>query len=91
MVAAVLEETSRILGADCRECPTQRLYQSIAGAGFGFAQEPLDFREGFFDGVEIGRVGWQVQKFATSGLDQLPDPFSFVSRKVVHHHYLPGS
>ena len=33
----MLEETSCILSADCRKCPTHRLYQSIAGAGFSFS------------------------------------------------------
>jgi hypothetical protein len=42
-------------------------------------------------GVEARRIGWQVEQFATSALDEFPHPRAFVSAEVVHHHYLPRS
>jgi hypothetical protein len=54
-----------------------------------FAHQRLDLLgEGFFDGVEIGRVWRQVKQLAASLLDELPDPPTLLRREVVHHHNL---
>jgi hypothetical protein len=47
------------------------LDQGVPTLSFDSSQSALDFREGFLDGIEIGRVGRQVEKLAASLLDQL--------------------
>src|SRR3712207_9564173 len=61
----------------------------VRDSAFRRSQESFDLREGLLDGVEIGRVGWQVEELATSLLDQPPNPRTFVGREVVHDHHLP--
>ncbi len=55
-VAAMLQETTTVLGADRRERRTDRLDQGLFRPGFSLAHEPLDLRERFLDGVEIRRA-----------------------------------
>src|SRR5215210_3540829 len=50
----------------------------------------LDLREGFLYGVEIRRVGRQVDELASPPLDELPYLLRPVSSEVVHHHNLTG-
>jgi hypothetical protein len=61
-VSTVLEEALRVTSADRRDRLSHRLHQSLAGSSLGFAQETLDLGEGFFDGVEVRRVGRQVRE-----------------------------
>src|SRR5215211_7688030 len=86
-VAAMLEEAPSVARRHRVERPTHRLYERLAGARPGSAQQRLELGEGFFDGVEIGRVGRQVQKLAAPPLDELAHPGAFVSGEVVHHYY----
>src|SRR3712207_7773831 len=44
--------------------------------------------KGLLYGVEVRRVGRQVDQLASLALDQLPDPLSLVRAQVVHHHHL---
>ena len=37
-------------------------FQGLAGASLSHPQPRFKFAEGQFDGVEIGRVGWQIQQ-----------------------------
>lgn len=41
-----------------------------------------------FDGIEVGRIGWQVGEPGTGGLDQPAYPLDFVSRQIVHDYHL---
>jgi hypothetical protein len=77
----VFKEATGVLGGDRRKRLTDRLDQGFFRPGFGFAHKPLDLREGFFYGVEIRRVGRQVDELAASLFDQLAYPFAFVGFK----------
>ena len=77
MVATVLEEAPRVPGSDRRERSADRLYQGLAGAGFGLAQQPLDLGEGLLDEPTTVRLytaasssGYKV--IASLWLDPLP-------------------
>src|SRR5215203_967973 len=76
-VAAVLEEAASIARRHRPESSAHRLY------------ERLVLGERFLDGIEIGRIGWQIHELAASPFDELAYPRTFVRRKVVHHYYLP--
>src|SRR3712207_6809272 len=88
-VAAVLEEAASVARCQRLESSTDRLYECPASTCPGSPQERLELGERFFDGVEIGRVGRQVDELAAPLLDELPNPRAFMRREVVHHHYLP--
>ena len=79
-VSTVLKEAPGVTSADRRDRPSHRLYRSLAGPSLGFAQDTLDLGEGFFDGIEVRRVGRQVQELGSPLLDQLAYPLSLVGR-----------
>ena len=88
-VAAMLEEPPSVPSRHHGESSAHRLYERLAGTHPGPPEEGVELGKRFFYGVEIGRVGRQVEKRAASLLDELAHPRTFVRREVVHHHYLP--
>src|SRR5215211_315220 len=77
-VAAMLEEPPSVACRHLVESSAHRLYERLAGTRPGPPQERLELGKRFFYGVEIGRVGWQVEKRAASLLDELAHPRTFV-------------
>jgi len=57
----------------------------------GRAKVLFDLRPGFFDGIEIGRVGRQIEHFRSPRLDPFAHPVDLVRTEVVHHHHVAGS
>src|SRR5271166_6713692 len=49
------------------------------------AQEGLELREGFFDGVHVGTVRGQISQLGSRRLNELLNPWSLVARQIVHH------
>src|SRR5215210_4630938 len=88
-VAAVLEEATSIARRHRPESSAHRLYERLVGTCPGSPQQRLELGERFLDGIEIGRIGWQIHELAASPFDELAYPRTFVRRKVVHHYYLP--
>jgi hypothetical protein len=70
-VAAKLEDATSVSNRETIERSAHRFYQSLAGACLELPQCCLHFGKGLLYRVEIGRVGWQVQKLASLLLDQL--------------------
>src|SRR5829696_5782431 len=58
-VAAVDEETPRLLGRDGRKRGGNRLHERLAGAGSGFPKERFELRKSLLDRREVRGVGWQ--------------------------------
>jgi hypothetical protein len=83
-VAPMLEEAPSIARRHRVEGSAHRFYERIAGTRPGSAQQYLELGERFFDGVQIGRVGRQVEELAASLLDQFSNPRTFVRREAVH-------
>ena len=73
-VAAVLEEATSIARCQRLENSTHRLYECLASTCPGSPQQRLELGKRFFDGIEIGGVGRQVDEFAAPLLDELPNP-----------------
>src|SRR5215212_1851244 len=85
----MVEEAPSIASRIRVKSSAHRFHERLAGARLGSAQQRLNLGERFFYGVEIGRVGRQVEQLAASLLDDLAYPLSLVGREVVHHHHLP--
>ena len=49
-------------------------FQPFQGTGLGRAEVVFDLRPGLLDGVEVGRVGRQVQQLRSHRLDQPRTP-----------------
>src|SRR5271157_5505436 len=65
--------------------------QQTRDGRFGdFAQEGFELGEGFFDGVHIRTVGWEISRLRARRLDELLDPRPLVSREIVHDDDLAG-
>src|ERR1017187_6719867 len=66
------------------------LIECFFGSCLGVAQELLEFGPGLLDGVQVWRVGRQIEQLRTAGFDPLAYPSPFVRRQVVHHHHIAG-
>src|ERR1035441_192395 len=66
------------------------LIECFFGSCLGVAQELLEFGPGLLDGVQVRRVGRQIEQLRTAGFDPLAYPSHFVRRQVVHHHHIAG-
>jgi len=60
--------------------------QCLSGAGLGRAQPGFQLAEGEFDGVEIGRVGRQLQQASPTGFDEFSQAGHFVGWQVAPGH-----
>src|SRR5215218_8566927 len=84
----MFEEALRIRSSDRMESFADDLHKRLLATSARFSQIALELGEGLLYGVEIGRIGRQVDELASLPLDQLPDPLSLVGTQVVHHHNL---
>ena len=64
--------------------------ESIEGAFSGFAQQGFDFGEHLLDGVEIGRIGRQIEDGCACGFDGLPDAIDLVACQIVADNDIAG-
>src|SRR5215216_4514429 len=84
----MLEEPLGVLCSHRIQRPPHRLYQGLAGSCSCPPQQTLDLRKRLLYGVEVRRVGRQVDQVAASRFDQLPDLLALMDREVVHHDHL---
>ncbi len=54
------------------------LIECFAGSGIGGAEQLLELGPSLFDGVEVRRIGRQIDELRASGLDSLADAFDLV-------------
>ena len=87
-VAAVAEPSGGIFGVDGFQCIGDGLIKRLFGSCFGVAEELLELGPGFFDGVQVRRVRWQIEQLCAAGFNQLAYPRHFVRRQIVHHHHV---
>ena len=55
-------------------------FQRLSGAGLGGAQPGFELAESQLDGIEIGRIGRQVQQARPAGFDEFSQPGYFVGQ-----------
>jgi Reverse transcriptase (RNA-dependent DNA polymerase) len=89
-IARVTEPGSSIVGGNGLESCGDGLLQSFSGAGLGRPQELFKLGPGLLDGVEVGRVGWQIEKVRPAGGEQLLDTGYLVGRQIVQHDDVAG-
>src|SRR4051812_8351113 len=89
LVSAVSEVVLALLGRELVEMPTDGLPESLLGAGGGLSEQLFQLCEELLDGVQVRRVGWQIQQARARCLDRFLHAFHFVDRKIVHQNRLP--
>ncbi len=55
------------------------------------AQAGFELGPGFFDGIEVGRVGWQVEQGCLASLDPFAYAVDLVRAQVVHNDHVAGT
>lgn len=90
-VAAVSEVTEALVGAEVVEGFSEEGPESFDGSRGLAADQPFEFREDQFDGVQVGTVRRQVDQGGSDGRDCLTDASDLVCGEVVHHHEIAGS
>ena len=81
-VVAMLEELPSVACRHPVESSAHRLYERLAGTRPGPPQERLELGKRFFYGVEVRRVGRQVEKLAAPTFYELPDPRALVEERL---------
>jgi len=84
------EPSSGVVSGNGLEGVNDGLIQSFRSPSFTGAQELFELEPSFFNGIEVGRVGRQIEQFGATGFDSLLDAANFVRRQVVHDHYVAG-
>ena len=57
--------------------------ECVPGSRCGLAQQRLELGESQLDGIEIGRIGRQVEKGGASGLDRGADALDLVGGQII--------
>ena len=66
-------------------CGRDQVNDLVEGAGTRGAHEGFEFREGLFDGIEVGAVRRQKAELCADGFDRRPDLRLLVDGQVVDH------
>lgn len=72
-----------IVGSDEREGFGDGLVEVLFASGPSGAEALFDLCPGFFDGIEIGRIGRQIEHFRFPSLNQFAHPFDLGKRGVM--------
>jgi len=75
---------------DFGECDGDGLIEGVDGPGLGFTEDLLEFGPGLFDGIQIGRIGRQVEQLCLTGLDALTYSIDLVGAEIIHHYHVAG-
>src|ERR1035437_155502 len=77
-ISAVSEPGGGIVCGNGFKCFGDGLIQSFLAASFGGTEELFELRPGLLDGVQVGRVGRQIEQLRTAGFD----PFAYPGHLV---------
>jgi hypothetical protein len=69
---------------------TYRFFQGFMRVGLCGAQLGFELAKGYFNGIEVRRVGWQKQQAGPALLYQFRQPGRFMHRQVIQHRYVAG-
>jgi hypothetical protein len=79
----VAEERLRVLRSDGSDGLRDRRFQLIENAGLHSSQELFQLGPGLLDGIEVGRVGRQVQQLRAAAFQQPAHSFDLVRAQIV--------
>ena len=68
------------------ECPANGVSEDVRAADFPSAQDCLDLRPHFFNGIESGTVGRKRQDSHTRCFQSIPNSLHMVRAHAIHHH-----
>ena len=77
-----------ILWGDLRKQFRDGFVEGFFGSCLGGQKQCFEFRPSLFDGVQVRRIGRQVEHFRATFLDALLDSVDLVRTQVVHHHHV---
>ena len=60
----MVEETTSVLRGDHGDPPANGLNQSFPSSSFGLAHQSFDLGKSLLYGIEVRRIGWQVEQLA---------------------------
>src|ERR1700679_1654271 len=80
-----------VLRPDVWKMVCDGLFEGLCRSGFGCAEQLFELGPGFLDGIEIGRVGWQIEQFGSGSFDAFAHAGHFVRAEVVHDHHIARS
>src|ERR1700758_2427275 len=80
-----MEEISAFLWRESLHDAANSAQQTANGALSCLAQMRLQFAEGHLDGIEVRRVGRQINQCCPRRFDRLSDAGHLVDRQIVHH------
>src|SRR6201988_5126441 len=83
-----MEEISAFLWRESLHDAANSAQQTANGALSCLAQMRLQFAEGHLDGIEVRRVGRQINQCCPRRFDRLSDAGHLVDRQIVHHDNL---
>ena len=81
----MLEVVSAFVFGELVEDATAQLPELVDRPGRAIAEEFLEFGEGEFDRVQIGRVRRQVAQLGANGFDRFANSRDLVAGEIVHH------
>jgi hypothetical protein len=90
IVSAVDEVVLAFGGCEGLERIGDSIPEIIDGSGGGFSQERFQFGEGLLDGVEVRRIGREVDEPRADGLDGSLDGFDTVGGQIVEDYDIAG-
>ena len=85
------EPCGGVLRGDCGQGLGDSGLQRFQTSGLGRAQEMFDLGPGLLDGIEVRRVGRQLQQTSSRACHELAHARYLVGRQVIHDHHLPGT
>lgn len=85
-VPTVAEPPACISRRDCARALRDGGVESLDRACSRAAEVRLELRPGEFDGVEVGRVGREVDRRSPHPGERLRDPGDLLCSRVVQHH-----
>ena len=81
-----MPEIVRALGArEARQCGGDQIADLVEGTWSGGPEECFEFREGLFDGIEVGTIRREKSQARTGLLNRGADLGLFVSGEIVEH------
>ncbi len=90
-VATVGEPGSTVVWGDGGEDSPGSSAEIVVGAWRAASERLLEFGEGEFDGVEVGRIGWQMPELSTPRFDGCPSALVMVGAEVVRNNDLAAA
>ena len=86
----MLKIVGAFLGCERIEALTDRIPEGIDSSFGGLSEHCLELCEGHFDGVEVGRIGWQEEEPRATPLNDLSNPIALVGAQIVEDDDVAG-